>query len=222
MTQETHQFDADVAQLIQLVTHSIYSNKDIFLRELISNANDACQKARMLSLQDTAYLGDESDLGIHLAIDQDKKTLTITDTGIGMSRDEVIEHIGTIAKSGTKTFMENMKKAAKKKKEDKENDSNSDLIGQFGIGFYSAFMVAKKVVLETKANGHDAVHRTSTGDGNYVLEESKKTTRGTTITLHLHDEEEHHIYADHTKIRQLIKQHSNYVPVPITMYKQEE
>ena len=198
MTKESHKFDADVAQLIQLVTHSIYSNTDIFLRELVSNANDACQKARLLSLQDTAYLGDETDLHIQLDVDSEKKTLTITDTGLGMSREEVIEHIGTIAKSGTKGFMEQLKEVTKKKKDAKTND-DTDLIGQFGIGFYSAFMVATQVDLETKANGEDAVFRSSTGDGNYTLEASKKTTRGTTITLHLQDDA--HAYAEHNKIR---------------------
>jgi len=221
MTKETFQFDADVAQLIQLVTHSIYSNTDIFLRELISNANDACQKARLLSLQDTTYLGDETNLEIKIDVDTEEKTVTITDTGIGMSREEVIEHIGTIAKSGTKAFVENLKKQAAEKKKKEENNESTDLIGQFGIGFYSAFMVAKKVELITKANGHDAVHWSSTGDGNYEITDSDKTTRGTTVILHLSDQDDNEAYADHHRLRWLIKQHSNYVPVPITMKKLE-
>jgi molecular chaperone HtpG len=221
MTKETFQFDADVAQLIQLVTHSIYSNTDIFLRELISNANDACQKARMLSLQDSSYLGDETTLEISVDVDTENKTITITDTGIGMSREEVIEHIGTIAKSGTKAFVETLKKQATAKKKKEENNESTDLIGQFGIGFYSAFMVAKKVELITKANGHDAIHWESTGDGNYEITDADKTTRGTTVILHLNDQDDNEAYADHHRMRGLIKQHSNYVPVPITMWKLE-
>ena len=213
-------FDADVAQLIKLVTHSIYSNTDIFLRELISNSNDACQKARLMSLQDTDYLGTETELKITLDIDKDAKTVTITDTGIGMSREDVITHIWTIAKSGTKAFMENLQKAQKDKKD--AADGWSDLIGQFGIWFYSAFMVAKKVTLETKANGHDAVLRSSTWDGSYEIEDSDKTTRGTTITLFLSDEDDNDAYADIYRIRWLVKKHSNYVPVPIYMPKIED
>lgn len=216
-TTETMNFDADVAQLIKLVTHSIYSNTDIFLRELISNSNDACQKARLLSLQDTDYLGTETDLNITLDVDKDTKTLTITDTGIGMSREDVITHIWTIAKSGTKAFMENLQKAQKDKKD--PVDWGSDLIGQFGIWFYSAFMVAKKVVLETKTNGHDAVMRSSTWDGSYEIGDSTKTIRGTSITLFLSDEDDNDAYADVFRIRWLVKKHSNYVPVPIMMPK---
>lgn len=211
-------FDADVAQLIQLVTHSIYSNTDIFLRELISNANDACQKARLLSLQDTDYLGDETELGITIDVDTEKKTITLSDTWIGMSREEVIANIGTIAKSWTKAFLENLKASAK----EKDDNASTDLIGQFGIGFYSAFMVADKVTLETKAKDHDPVLRTSAGDGSYELNDSTKTTRGTTITLYLKEEDDNQAYADHYRLRWLIKQHSNYVPVPIQMLKIEE
>lgn len=225
---ETMNFDADVAQLIKLVTHSIYSNTDIFLRELLSNSNDAIQKARMLSLQDTSYLWDETDLQITIETDPDAKTITITDTGIGMSRDEVISNIGTIAKSWTKAFLESLEKNAKAKKDakkDKKNESwstSSDLIGQFGIGFYSSFMVAKKVELETKANGSDAVKWTSEGDGAYELADSDKKTRGTTITLFLNNDDDNDAYADYYRLRWLIKTHSNYVPVPIMMKKLEE
>ncbi len=222
---ETKQFDADVAQLIQLVTHSIYSNTDIFLRELLSNSNDAIQKARMLSLQDTSYLGEETDLQITIETDPDAKTITITDTGIGMNRDEVISNIGTIAKSWTKAFLESLEKSNKAKKDAKKEGEwsmNSDLIGQFGIGFYSSFMVAKKVELETKANGSDAVKWTSEWDGAYELDVSTKTTRWTTITLYLNNLDDNDAYADHYRLRGLIKTHSNYVPVPIMMKKMED
>ena len=215
MPTEKKHFDADVAQLIKLVTHSIYSNTDIFLRELISNANDACQKARLKSLQDPSYLGDETELQITIDIDTDKKILEITDTGIGMTRDEVIENIGTIAKSWTKAFLEALEKENKKKTKDK----NTGLIGQFGIWFYSAFMVANKVELETKAKGAKAVLRRSTGDGNYELDTSSKKTRGTTVRLFLSSENDNEAYADYHRIKGLIKKHSNYVPVPIFMPK---
>lgn len=223
---EKKQFDADVAQLIQLVTHSVYSNTDIFLRELISNANDACQKARMKSLQDTKYLWKETELKITIDVDIDKKIIEITDTGIGMTHDEVIENIGTIAKSWTKAFLEAMKKEVwwKKKKSDKKKSTTneSNLIGQFGIGFYSAFMVADTVELETKANGSEAVLRRSTGNGNYELNSSKKTSRGTTVRLFLSKADDNQAYADNHRLRGLIKTHSNYVPVPIQMLKIED
>ncbi|MBP6256322.1 ATP-binding protein [Patescibacteria group bacterium] len=137
----THSFDADVSQLIHLVTHSIYSTKEVFLRELLANANDAIQKAKLLAAQDPAYLGDETDLTISIAVDTDKKIITITDTGVGMTEEEVISNLGTIAKSGTKAFLEQMKQA-------KEDNA---LVGQFGIGFYSSFMVAHTVTVETKS-----------------------------------------------------------------------
>jgi molecular chaperone HtpG len=137
----THSFDADVSQLIHLVTHSIYSTKEVFLRELLANANDAIQKAKLLAAQNPAYLGDETDLTISIAVDTDKKIITITDTGVGMTEEEVISNLGTIAKSGTKAFLEQMKQA-------KEDNA---LVGQFGIGFYSSFMVAQTVTVETKS-----------------------------------------------------------------------
>ncbi len=206
-------FDADVAQLIQLVTHSIYSNTDIFLRELISNANDALQKAKIKSLANTSYLWDEVDLWIYIDTDPEKKTVTITDTWIGMSKDEVIEHIWTIAKSGTKAFLENMKQ---------QETTWTDLIWQFWIWFYSAFMVAKKVELETKSVWEDAVKWSSVWDWSYEISKSSKTTRWTVITLHLNSENDNDAYADYYRLRGLIKKHSNYVPMKICMYKLEE
>lgn len=205
---KTYAFDADVSQLIHLVTHSIYSTKEVFLRELLANANDAIQKAKLLAAQDPAYLGDETDLHIHIEVDTEKKTITLTDTGIGMTRDEVISNLGTIAKSGTKAFLEQMKQA-------KEDNA---LVGQFGIGFYSAFMVADKVTVETKsATSDQATLRTSDGKGSYEIADSTKSTRGTTITLHLLEDCAE--YADNRRVRWLITKHANYLPVPILMHK---
>lgn len=207
----THSFDADVSQLIHLVTHSIYSTKEVFLRELLANANDAIQKAKLLAAQDAGYLGDETTLDIHIAVDTDKKIITITDTGVGMTQDDVITNLGTIAKSGTKAFLEQMKQA-------KEDNA---LVGQFGIGFYSAFMVAEKVTVETKAAWDaPAVLRSSDGKGSYEIAESTKNTRWTTITLYL--AEDAHEFADHRRLRWLITKHANYLPVAIFMPKLDE
>lgn len=208
---ETFNFDADVSQLIHLVTHSIYSNKEVFLRELLANANDAIQKAKLLAASDAQYLGDETALEVRLDVDTEKKTITLTDTGVGMTREEVINHLGTIAKSGTKAFLEQMEQAK----------VDNALVGQFGIGFYSAFMVADKVTVETKSNASDeATLRSSTGGGSYELEASDKTTRGTTITLYL--KEDAHEFADHYRLRGLITKHANYLPIPILMPKLDD
>lgn len=202
----TKQFSADVAQLIHLVTHSIYSNPDIFLRELISNASDALAKAEFASRTDSDYLGDQTDLSITLDVDEKAHTITLTDNGVGMTETEVIENIGTIAKSGTKAFVEALNKS---------KESTNDLIGQFGIGFYSVFMVADQVILETKTHNADAIRRSSTGTGEYDIATSDKRDRGTTITIHL--QEAHHEYANAFKLKSLIRKHSNYVPYPIMM-----
>ena len=210
------QFDADVSQLIKLVTHSIYSHKEIFLRELIANANDALQKAKLKWLEDANYLGDDHELRIFVDVNKDKKIITLIDNGIGMTPEEVEDNIGTIAKSGTKKFLEQLQQAEKKKDENQENN----LIGQFGIWFYSVFMVAKHVELETKSNESDkATLRTSTGEGSYEISDSDKTTRGTIIRIHLADDQDE--YADEHRIKSLIKKHANYVPVPIMMEKAE-
>lgn len=204
-------FSADVAQLLKLVTHSIYSNKEIFLRELIANANDAIQKAKILAAGDASYLGDEIDLNIKITLDKDKKTLTLEDTGIGMSSEEVEAHIGTIAKSGTKSFLEKLKDM---------KDTPNNLVGQFGIGFYSAFMVADKVEIFTKANGNDGVYRSSTGDADYEIEKNDKSDRGTRIVLHLNDESTE--YLEDYRIRSLIRKYADYIPVAIMMEKTDE
>lgn len=205
-----HTFDADVAQLIKLVTHSIYSNKEIFLRELLSNANDALQKAKLLAAQDTSYLGDDTDLRITIETNPDDKTITITDNGIGMNHDDIQQNLGTIAKSGTKAFLE---KLATQNKDGAQHAT--DLIGQFGIGFYSVFMVADKVIVNSKTATDQAVQWTSDGSGEYEIDASDRTDRGTQITIFLQDDNKD--FADTQRLRHLIKTHSNYVPVPIMM-----
>ena len=203
-----HEFNADVNQLIQLVTHSIYSNKEIFLRELISNSSDALAKAKIHSLQDTNYLGDDHQLHIIIDVDEKNKMITITDNGIGMSKEEVISNIGTIAKSGTKEFF-------KKITTIKKTEQSNELIGQFGIGFYSVFMVADNVQLETKTNAQEAIYWSSNGKDNYEIKESDKATRGTSIRIFLNDENKD--FANAFRIQSLIKKHSNYIPFPILM-----
>lgn len=204
-----HEFNADVNQLIELVTHSIYSNKEIFLRELLSNASDALSKAQLKSLQDTNYLKDDINLQITVDVNAKEKLIVIKDNGIGMTKEEVIENIGTIAKSGTKKFIQEMKK-----------DHNNNLIGQFWIGFYSVFMVAEKVELESKTWDSKGVLRISNGKGSYEIKESKKTTRGTEIRIYLQKDSEE--FANIHRIKWLIKKHSNYLPYPIMMQEEKE
>ena len=203
-----HNFEAETGKVLELLTHSIYSNKEIFLRELISNANDAIDKARIKALTDTAYLGDNSEFQITLKRDEEKNLLILEDNGVGMSEDELHKNLGTIAKSGTKEFMEKLQQA-------KENAENN-LIGQFGVGFYSAFMVADKVVVETKSNESEKAFKwTSDGKSAYEVSESDKTTRGTIVTLYI-DEANKELITE-WKVKDLIKKYSNYVAVPIKM-----
>ena len=203
-----HNFEAETGKVLELLTHSIYSNKEIFLRELISNANDAIDKARIKALTDTNYLGDDSEFQITLTRDEKNNTLVIEDNGVGMSENELHKNLGTIAKSGTKEFMEKLAQA-------KENAENN-LIGQFGVGFYSAFMVADKVEVETKSNESKTAFKwTSDGKSAYDVSESKKTTRGTVITLYI-DEANKELLQE-WKVKDLIKKYSNYVAVPIKM-----
>lgn len=204
----THNFEAETWKVLELLTHSIYSNKEIFLRELISNANDAIDKARIKSLTDTNYLGDNSEFVITLERNEEKNLLILEDNGVGMTQDELHKNLGTIAKSGTKDFIEKLQKA-------KENSENN-LIGQFGVGFYSAFMVADKVEVETKSNESEKAYKwTSDGKSAYEISESDKTTRGTKITLYI-DEANKDLLTE-WKVKELIKKYSNYVAVPIKM-----
>lgn len=208
---ETLGFQAEVKKLLHLMIHSLYSNKEIFLRELISNASDAADKLRFLALSDADIYEGEGDLKIWIETDADAKTVTITDNGIGMTRDEVIQHLGTIAKSGTSEFLSHLSG-------DQRNDSQ--LIGQFGVGFYSAFVVAKKVEVFTRKAGVSAeqgVHWVSEGEGEFVVENVDKAQRGTTIVLHLRDEDAE--FADSWRIRSIVRKYSDHISLPVVMKK---
>jgi molecular chaperone HtpG len=215
MAKETREFQAETKQLLDLMVHSIYTNREIFLRELISNASDAIDKIRFQSLTDNDLLEGDSDFEIFIVPDEGTNTLTISDNGMGMTYAEVIENIGTIAKSGTKSFLEKLK--------DKETVTDTELIGQFGVGFYSAFMVADKVTLITRAPGQEkGVIWESSGDGTYTIEECAKEKRGTTIVLSLSEEfrapdrsEEN--FLNRYTIQNLIKKYSDYIRYPIKM-----
>ncbi len=210
---ETRQFKTEVQQLMNLIVNSLYSHSEIFLRELISNSSDALDKLRFKAQTDPAVMGDDTDLHIRLEADKEKRTLTIRDNGIGMTYDEVNENIGTIAQSGTAAFVAAMEEAKKKE------GLSPELIGQFGVGFYSAFIVAEKVELVTRAAGDaKAVRWESTGDGSYTIEETEKDSRGTTITLFLKKtEEEDDDYTDEWTLRRIVKQHSDFVNYPVIM-----
>ncbi|BCS53835.1 molecular chaperone HtpG [Geobacter sp. SVR] len=209
MSKTTKQFQTEVQQLLDLVIHSLYSNRDIFLRELISNASDAIDKIRFESHSNENLLEGNSDWKIKLIPDKDAGTLTIRDNGIGMGMAEVEENIGTIARSGTKAFMQALK--------DKSAGDSPELIGQFGVGFYASFMVADRVVLETRKPGapEAGCRWESIGDGSYTVEEITKEQRGTEITLHL--KEEFKEYLDEWKIRSIVKKYSDYIQYPVVM-----
>ena len=204
---ETLGFKTEVKQLLHLMIHSLYSNKEIFMRELVSNASDACDKLRFEALQNGDLFEGDSELKVDITFDKDAKTLTIQDNGIGMNRDDVINHLGTIAKSGTADFLSQLSGDQKK---------DSQLIGQFGVGFYSAFIVADKVTVETRRAGEAAesgVRWESKGEGEFDLEEIEKAGRGTSITLHLKDDEDE--FADSTRLQHLIKKYSDHIAIPV-------
>ena len=210
---ETLGFQTEVKQLLKLMIHSLYSNKEIFLRELISNASDAADKLRFEALSDDALYEGDSDLKIRVAFDRAARTITISDNGIGMSRQEVIEHIGTIAKSGTRQFFETLSG-------DQAKDAH--LIGQFGVGFYSAFIVADKVTLITRRAGLTAEHGVcweSEGAGEYTLETLEKNTRGTDVILHLREGEDEMLTG--SRLRSIIRKYSDHITLPILMKKEE-
>ena len=203
MKKEEKIFKAETKELLNLMIHSIYTNKEIFLRELISNANDAIDKLKFKSLTDTDILKGDDKFKIEISVDKDNRTLTITDNGIGMTYEEVDDNIGTIAKSGSKLFKEQLEEAKK---------GDIDIIGQFGVGFYSGFIVADKITLETKSPySENAVKWISSGDGNYEIEEITKQDRGTKITLHLKDGDEYNEFLEDWKIKELVKKYSNYI-----------
>lgn len=210
---ETMGFQAEVKQLLQLMIHSLYSNREIFLRELISNASDACDKLRFEGLHNSALFENDSELTIHVSYDKEAKTLTISDNGIGMSRDEVINNLGTIAKSGTREFFTQLSG-------DQQKDAN--LIGQFGVGFYSAFIVADKVTVLTRRAGENidqGVSWESDGGGEFAIEMIERPTRGTAITLHLREGQEDLLNG--SKLRTIIHKYSDHIVQPILMKKEE-
>jgi molecular chaperone HtpG len=209
---ETRGFATEAKQLLHLMIHSLYSNKEIFMRELVSNASDAADKLRFEALENASLFEDDPNLRIRVSFDKDANTITIDDNGIGMSREEVIENLGTIAKSGTAQFMSKLSGDQKK---------DAQLIGQFGVGFYSAFIVADKVEVFTRraSAGHDeGVHWTSAGEAEYTIETVEKASRGTQVVLHLKKGEED--FADGWRLRSIIKKYSDHISLPIVMEKQ--
>lgn len=214
---ETRGFQSEVKQLLQLMIHSLYSNKEIFLRELISNASDAADKLRFRALSQPDLYENDAELGVKLSFNEQAGTLTISDNGIGMTRDDVIEHLGTIAKSGTKDFFAKLS-------EDESKDSQ--LIGQFGVGFYSAFIVADSVTVNTRAAGvaaDQAVSWQSGGEGDYTVEDIEKESRGTDIVLHLREEEKEFL-SEH-RLRDIIGKYSDHIGIPVhiqTVERDEE
>jgi molecular chaperone HtpG len=211
---ETLTFQAEVKQLLQLMIHSLYSNKEIFLRELISNGSDACDKLRFETLSDNALYEDDYELKLRIKYDQENKTITISDNGIGMSRQEVMDNIGTIASSGTKKFLENLSG---------DQAKDAQMIGQFGVGFYSSFIVADKVTVETRRAGLGAEHGVrweSGGEGEYSLENIKRKQRGTSVTLHLREGEDE--FAEDWRLRSVIGKYSDHISLPIEMKKHDD
>ncbi|NIG33253.1 molecular chaperone HtpG [Pantoea sp. ICBG 828] len=212
--QETRGFQSEVKQLLHLMIHSLYSNKEIFLRELISNASDAADKLRFRALSTPDLYEGDGDLRVRISVDKEKRTLTLSDNGIGMRRDEVIENLGTIAKSGTKAFLESM---------GSDQAKDSQLIGQFGVGFYSAFIVADKVTVRTRAAGAKAdegVFWESAGEGEYTLAEIEKADRGTEITLHFREGEDD--FLDAWRVRNVISKYSDHIALPVEIETKDE
>jgi len=209
---ETLGFQSEAKQLLHLMIHSLYSNKEIFLRELISNASDAIDKLRFESLSHPELLGDDSEFNIKIDIDSDAKTITISDNGVGMTRDEAISHLGTIAKSGTSQFLEALTGDQKK---------DAQLIGQFGVGFYSTFIVADKVVVESRsasAAADEAVRWISTGEAEFDIESIERETRGTSVILHLKEEESE--FLDNWRIKSTVKKYADHISVPVLMLEE--
>jgi molecular chaperone HtpG len=210
---ETLGFQAEVKQLLHLMIHSLYSNKEIFLRELVSNASDACDKLRFEGLNNAALYGDDSDLQIRLSFDKAARTLTISDNGIGLSRDEAVDHLGTIAKSGTREFFSALTG---------DQSKDAHLIGQFGVGFYSSYIVADKVTVVSRRAGleaNQAVKWESAGEGEFTVEMVEKATRGTEVTLHLREGEDE--FLSGWKLKQTVRKYSDHITLPILMKKEE-
>ncbi len=217
MSKHTHSFQAEVAQLLHLVTHSLYSNKEIFLRELVSNASDACDKLRFEALNDATLYEDQSNLEVRVSFDKAARTLTIQDNGIGMSTQEAIDHLGTIAKSGTKDFMSRLSGDQKQ-----TASEQGQLIGQFGVGFYSGFIVADKITVESRRAGlkaNEGVRWTSSGAGDFEVEQIERAARGTSVILHLRGDAEEYLNA--WQLKQIIGKYSDHISLPILMEKEE-
>lgn len=211
--QETRGFQSEVKQLLQLMIHSLYSNKEIFLRELISNASDAADKLRFKALSNPALYEGDGDLRVRVSFDADKGTITISDNGIGMTREQVIDHLGTIAKSGTKEFLTAL---------GQDQAKNSQLIGQFGVGFYSAFIVADKVTVKTRAAGEvtdKGVLWESAGEGEYSVTDIEKKSRGTDVILHLREDEKE--FLNEWRLREIIGKYSDHIGLPVEMLTKE-
>ncbi|KAB7898065.1 molecular chaperone HtpG [Rouxiella sp. S1S-2] len=212
--QETRGFQSEVKQLLHLMIHSLYSNKEIFLRELISNASDAADKLRFCALSKPDLYEGDAELHVRLSFDKEKRTLTLSDNGIGMTRDEVIDNLGTIAKSGTKAFLQSV---------GSEQAKDSQLIGQFGVGFYSAFIVADKVTVRTRAAGvkaEEGVFWESAGEGEYTLADVEKADRGTEITLHLRADQDE--FLDDWRVRSIISKYSDHIALPVEIETRNE
>lgn len=211
-SKETLEFQTEARQILQLMTHSLYSNKDIFLRELVSNASDACDKLRFEALADDALYDGDSELSVLVEYDDAAKTISITDNGVGMSRQEVIDNVGTIASSGTRKFLDAMTG---------DEAKDSQMIGQFGVGFYSSFIVADKVTLETRragASANEAIRWESDGEGSFSLEMIEKVERGTKVTLHLKEGEAE--FANEHRLKHIVKQYSDHISIPVMMHEE--
>ncbi|MFC4655926.1 MULTISPECIES: molecular chaperone HtpG [Rheinheimera] len=209
---QTHGFQAEVKQLLQLMIHSLYSNKEIFLRELVSNASDAADKLRFLALSDSSLYGNDGELRVRISLDEQAKTLTISDNGIGMTQEEVITNLGTIAKSGTKEFFSQLSG---------DQSKDSKLIGQFGVGFYSAFIVADKVTVRTRKAGTPAdaaIEWESSGEGEYSLSPISKDSRGTDIILHLREDETE--FLSQWKVESIVTKYSDHISIPVEMWQE--
>lgn len=206
MTDQKKKFDAEVGKILQLMIHSLYTDKEIFIRELVSNSSDACDKLRYLSQTDNSLIEQDGSFKISISVDKEKSTLTVRDNGIGMSKDELSENLGTIAKSGTQNFLNQLSGDSKK---------DSQLIGQFGVGFYSSFMVADNVTVTSKKAGEDKAHVwSSDGQGEYTISDTDRDfTRGTEIVLHIKEEDD--VYLDHFRLKHIIKSYSDHIAVPI-------
>ena len=215
MSKETYSFQAEVSKLLDIVAHSLYSHKEIFLRELVSNASDACDKLRYEALTTPALIDGDGDFQITLTADKKTKTLSVSDNGIGMNRDDLVETLGTIARSGTQAFMDALA-ATKDKKDKKKSGGDVDLIGQFGVGFYSAFMVADKIEVTTKRAGEDKAWLwTSDGRGEFTIEEATREGRGTDVVVHLKKEDKE--FLDPMRIRTIIKTYSDHIGLPVVL-----